>query len=317
MRPIGVVAASALGCLALAVSAAAATLPITTVVQYDANASEYTEGLAIDHHSNIFSGMFLTTEIRRVAPDGTQSTLAVIDPSSQSVLLGLAVDAAGDVFAAVPSNDPARNGVWRVRPNGEASIYATTDAAGVPNGLAFDQRGNLYASDSLLGVIWKIPRGGGSAILWADSPLLKPDLANGSGFGANGLAFRKRRLYIANTDQALIARVPLKPDGRVGSITVFAADPNLADADGIAFDVTGNLYVARSVDSNALVRVSRTGSRVTTLATAADGLDYPASLAFGTGRGERTSLYLSNVGVNFGRPSVMKADVGIPGVSLP
>jgi hypothetical protein len=40
-------------------------------------------------------------------------------------------------------------------------------------------------------------------------------------------------------------------------------------------------------------------------------------VAFGTGRSERTQLYIANVGVNFGVPSVMKADVAVPGVPLP
>jgi hypothetical protein len=48
------------------------------------------------------------------------------------------------------------------------------------------------------------------------------------------------------------------------------------------------------------------------LATAADGLDYLASVAFGTGD-EATSLFIANVGVVFGTPTVMKALVGATG----
>jgi hypothetical protein len=40
-------------------------------------------------------------------------------------------------------------------------------------------------------------------------------------------------------------------------------------------------------------------------------------VAFGNGRSERTQLDIVNVGVNFGLPSVMKADVAVPGVPLP
>jgi hypothetical protein len=40
-------------------------------------------------------------------------------------------------------------------------------------------------------------------------------------------------------------------------------------------------------------------------------------VAFGTGRSERTQLYIANVGVHFGVPNVMKADVAVPGVPLP
>jgi hypothetical protein len=45
------------------------------------------------------------------------------------------------------------------------------------------------------------------------------------------------------------------------------------------------------------------------LATAADGLDYPASIAFGLGD-DASSLYIANVGAAFGTPSVMRATIG-------
>jgi hypothetical protein len=48
---------------------------------------------------------------------------------------------------------------------------------------------------------------------------------------------------------------------------------------------------------------------VQVLATAADGLDYPASIAFGLGD-DASSLYIANVGAAFGTPSVMRATIG-------
>jgi hypothetical protein len=56
---------------------------------------------------------------------------------------------------------------------------------------------------------------------------------------------------------------------------------------------------------------------VTTLATADDGLDYPASIAFGQGPRDSEELFVANVGANFGRPSVMAADIGVAGMPLP
>jgi sugar lactone lactonase YvrE len=302
--------------LAVAPSAGASTVPITPVVSFNPDALEYPEGLTIDHRGTIFVGMFFSTAIRQIASDGTQSTAAVIEPSGQSVLLGLAVDHRRTIYAAVASDNDAFNGIWRVMEGGEATLYAQTDPAGAPNGLAFDKRGNLYVADSLLGVVWRIPRGGGTAERWVDDAALKPDPSK-FGFGANGVAVRRHAVYVSNTDQALIARIPIKPNGHAGAVSVFAADAALANADGIAFDLRGNLYVACSVTSNRLVRISRNGNRVTVLATAEDGLDYPASVAFGTGRGERKDLYITNVGVNFNNPGVVKARIGVPGQPLP
>jgi len=56
-----------------------------------------------------------------------------------------------------------------------------------------------------------------------------------------------------------------------------------------------NLYVA--VDrQNTLIRISPEGT-ITTLATASDGLDYPASTSFDQGHGTRKLLYFTNAGL--------------------
>ena len=59
-----------------------------------------------------------------------------------------------------------------------------------------------------------------------------------------------------------------------------------------------------------------------------DGLYNPASIAFGTGKGDRKSVFISNyalfpdtpdfggVGSSLG-PAVLKFDVGVPGLPLP
>ena len=61
----------------------------------------------------------------------------------------------------------------------------------------------------------------------------------------------------------------------------------------------------------------------TVMATAADGLDFPANVAFGTGpaaigtgAGNRTQLYITNMGSR-GRHALMVMDVGIAGLPLP
>jgi len=82
----------------------------------------------------------------------------------------------------------------------------------------------------------------------------------------------------------------------------------LIGADGLAFDVSGNAYVTTDGLQNTLVEVHADGT-VQLLATAADGLDYPASIAFGLGD-DASSLYIANVGAAFGTPTVMRATIG-------
>ena len=51
---------------------------------------------------------------------------------------------------------------------------------------------------------------------------------------------------------------------------------------------------------------------------AADGLDNPASLAFGTSHGERKTLYLTNFAVFSAapKPGLLRVAVGVPGEPL-
>jgi sugar lactone lactonase YvrE len=200
------------------------------------------------------------------------------------LVVGLAVDGAGNLYAAVDSFDPATHGIWRVSRTGASERIAALDPTGFPNGLAFDNQGDLFVTDSSLGTIWPIDRRGGAATAWLKSPLLAGDPVNGVGTGANGIAYRHGSLYISNTDAMSIVRVPISIDGSAGVPAVYVAGPAIGFADGIAFDVRGNLYVASSFSSNTLVRISP-DLRIESLATAADGLDYTASLAFGQVKG--------------------------------
>ena len=292
-------------------AATAATVPLKTVVSLDPAANEFTEGLAIDRRGNLYVGLALQGRILKVTPDGVRSTLATL-PIGGGLAVGLAVDAPGNVYAAVDSFDPATHGIWRITPRGASERIAALDPTGFPNGLAFDNRGDLFVTDSALGTIWRISRWGGAATAWLQSPLLAGDPINGFGTGANGIAFWHGDVYVSNSDRMSIVRVPVNRDGSAGTPTIYASGPAIGYADGIAFDALGSLYVASSFLSNTLVRIAPDRT-VQTLATAADGLDYTASVAFGTSHGERTQLYFTNAGVNFGAPSVMKADVGVPG----
>jgi sugar lactone lactonase YvrE len=60
---------------------------------------------------------------------------------------------------------------------------------------------------------------------------------------------------------------------------VLAESPALLEVDGIVVDVSGNVWAAVIAQST-IVRVSPSGV-VTTVATAADGLDWASSIAFG------------------------------------
>jgi sugar lactone lactonase YvrE len=285
---------------------------VITVTTFDPAYLQLTEGLAIDKEGNIYVGFYLTGQIWKITPQGEHSIFATLDVSGSvgGGLVGFALDEEGDLYVCDASGEPATHGIWRVDRNGATRRIASLDPAGFPNALAFDDKGNLFVTDSYLGEIWKISASG-EAKVWLQDPLLAPVFA----YGANGIEFDGGNLFVANTDQGTIVRIEASDDERPLRPEVFVQSAVLVGADGIAFDVRHNLYVAIDYQ-NTLVRISPDGN-IKTLAMATDGLDFPASTSFGQSHAQRTFLFWTNGGFNFSKPSLQKLDVGVPGVPLP
>jgi len=298
-------------------AAPAQAAEIETLVSFDLAAGELPEGVAIDHRGNIFVSLTApVSEIRKISRSGEQTTLVDLGLGGFGPL-GLAVDAQGNVYVAAASFDPGTQGVYRVTPDGTATRLPGTGAIAFPNGIAFDQRGNLYVADST-GVVWRIPRGG-EAEVWSDDPLLVGDGSAGAGvpIGANGITYRTNEVVVGNTDLGLLLSIPILPDGSAGETTVLADDPAIFGVDGLTVDAHGTIY-ACVIAQSTIVRIDADGS-VHTLADSDDGIVGASSIVFGQGPRDHRSLY----GVNFGvfspvpDPSLFRLPVGVPGAPQP
>ena len=306
-----------LALFALTAGVARASAPVTTVVAFNPVAGEFPEGTAVSVTGTAYVSLISpVAQIRKIDRDGGQSVLAQFGTAGFGPL-GLATNSAGDLYVCLASFDPATRGVYRVTPDGAATRLPGTAALLFPNGITLDPHGDLYATDSIAGAVYKIPRDG-SAQLWFSSPLLAGNGSVNLGFplGANGIAFGKNEVVVTNTEGARLVRIPVQPDGSAGAASVVAEGPSLFGADGVALDVFGDAFVAVN-PQNTLLRVAPDGSS-TTLATAADGLDNPASLAFGTSHGERKTLYLTSFAAFSAspHPALLKMPVGVPGEPL-
>jgi sugar lactone lactonase YvrE len=298
---------------------AASVTPVVTFAP-----PNFPESIAIDKEGNTYVSLWPVGEVRKIAPDGTQSTLAVLGsgpttPLPGRGLAGLAVDAPGNVYAAL-QDIPATRGVWRISRGGTAELMTALPNAGLVNALAFDARGNLYVSDSFLGKIYRVARDG-SVTDWSTDPLLKglnpTDCGShpGGPIGANGVSFNKHGdMFVLNTTIGAVVRIPVANNGSAEVANYFAGPTcGLWGADGQAFDNEDNLYVAVNIQRK-IIRIDPSGN-METLA-AADGLYFPSAIAFGTGRGERKQIFISNFGFG-GIPGVVTMDVGVPGRPLP
>jgi len=252
-------------------------------------------------------------------------------PVGGAALVGMAIDDDDDLFVCLVTYVAETHGIWKVDHHGNATLYAPLPKEtnpypggytgyGFPNGLAFDDEGNLFVTDSYLSGIWKIGKSR-KAQFWLQDPMFNyaPNEFNGQtgSYGANGIEFDRGSMYVTSTDQGLIARIRMPKDGTAPRAEVFVQDPSLIGADGLAFDINDSLYVAIDYQ-NTLVRISPQRV-ITTLTTPSDGIDYPASVSFDQRHGARKTVYFTNFGSNLFpvQPSLMKVDVGVSGRPLP
>jgi len=190
----------------------------------------------------------------------------------------------------------------------DVSTHAATTIAtgfGAPNAFARDRAGNLFVSDSGPGTITKIAPDGGKTV-FAYPAQLAPLTGESPPFGANGLAFdrNERFLYVAMTARDQVFRVAYE-GGSLRGIQLFAqgvAGGALDGADGIAFDVRGNLYVC-SNQSDEIAVLSPAGDVIAEYrGTGANAFNSPASLVF-SGR----TVYVANLALFHGGPNKVSA----------
>jgi sugar lactone lactonase YvrE len=184
--------------------------------------------------------------------------------------------------------DFAASKVLQVDPvSGASQVFSDLSAGSQPglNVLTFDRAGNVYVSASFAGAVYKIGPHGGAATTWVQSDLLKT--TGVPGFGANGLAFNRAQstLFVNNTGNDTVVKVPVNHDGSAGTPSVFVNSVN--GADGLIIDEHDNLWIAAN-QADEIVVINPSGRTIAKLGDfnglghdgAPIGLLFPASLVF-------------------------------------
>jgi sugar lactone lactonase YvrE len=262
-----------------ATASPAETAPSARIVaRFDLAAGQTAENAVVEPDGTADVSFAVANQVAQVSRDGTVSVLAQLPAGGRCAIfpgaaaLGLARAHDGTVYVVECSSD-SHTGVWAIRKGAEPVQIAQLAPAGLPNGMAVDERtGDLYVADSFLGEVWKVPTRGGAPSLWAAGP----QLAKVSFGGANGLAVHNGAVWVGNTDQGLIVRIPIQDgDGSAGPIQTVAT--GLDGVDDFAVVGPDNTIIAALNFSSQVVLIKH-GQQPRVLLTAADGLSNPTAV---------------------------------------
>jgi len=191
----------AVACNAFAPSASGAVVRVdleTGVVSTVATEPTCPNGLAIDRHGNMFVTNIFDGSVSKVTPSGTVSTFASGGLLAPGPVDGFTLGPNDLTFnkaeTALFVSNAGKNTVVKVNVNtdgtaGAVTIFATGIPA--PDGLAFDQSGNLYVCSPFTNAVWVVTPAGAAAPAPFDTS--KESLNNPS-----NLAFLGHKLYISN-----------------------------------------------------------------------------------------------------------------------
>ena len=257
--------------------------PILDISAFEvfAEGLDHAEGLAFDSERNLWAGGELG-QIYRIDSNASVSEVARLG----GFCLGLTFSSKQDLFIC----NSGLGALQQVDRSGRllSSLDRVADRKLLtPNFSVFDSEGNLYFSDSGTwgvknGCIYRL-RASGRTEYFA-GPFAFP----------NGLALNadETSLYIAQSLQDNVLRLPILSDGSAGQPEVYAE--GLARVpDGLAFDASGNLYVTCYATHN-LYRVSpQREAAVLAFDPLGTMLACPTNVAFGPA--DSDVLYVANL----------------------
>lgn len=273
---------------------------LSTVAAFNPALGELPESITIDDDGNLYATM--GARVKKITPEGQISVFATLPLPPGVLSAGLKFGDDGDLYVATGAitPDPPVAFVFRIDPNGVAEVFATLDPTGYPNDLAFDDNGELFVTDPLHGLIWKVDHDGVPDV-WLADPAFEGNEEDPflilSDFGIDGIAFDKGKnsLFVGNLDYGTILRVPIGGDGEPGEVELWVDDfDTLAGADGLAFDDKGTLFVAVN-GQDRLVAIDK--HRNVEIIAEGGLLDAPSALVFGVTKEHKKTLYVSSFAI--------------------
>ncbi|MCH5673222.1 hypothetical protein [Streptomyces gilvus] len=283
------VAAAALALGALAAAPVPGTGPTLShpriVAHFDLAAGQTPENIALEPDGSADLTFAFARQVANVTRSGDTRILATLPAEAHpntpiiqaAIVLGIARAHDGTLYVNYATGTN-KTGIWRIAPDGRRPVQiARLPEDGLPNGLALDERrGVLYAADSVLGTVWRVPQGGGRPVAWARGTALDP-VPGASGFGVNGIKVHNDGVWVSNTDRGTLLRIPVRPDGSAGRIETRATGLDGIDDFGFVGRRGDTVLAALNTDSE--VALVRPDGGHTIVLTQREGLSNPTSVA--------------------------------------
>ena len=292
---------------ASAIPAFASSFPVTDariVAHFDFTAGQQPENITLEPNGDADVTFAYAHQVARVTPQGKITILATLPAatSGTTAVSGIVRTSDGTLYVNYIDIGGTQSGIWRINRNGSAEQVSALPDAGFLNGLALDPgTGALFTVDSYSGTVWKVWPRTGKAIVWASGQDLQPTAPGG--FGVNGLKVHNGSVWVSNSSQGTLLRIPMLPDGTAGPTAVAAT--GLASIDDFSFTGHGDTLLAAQPGLNQVDLITPGGASQAVL-IAADGLSGPSSVAV-SGR----TVYVTSAAYATGvDPNLLTAHLG-------
>jgi len=294
---------AAIGLTTVTSPAAATTVLLSSpqiVAHFDRPAGQAAESVIVEPDGSMDIGLILSRQVAHLTPSGRIKVLATMPvPADGGVntprvgrpnVTGIERTRNGVIYFLYSAGDDALTGLWRLREDGSPRRIAAFPAESFLNGLAQDDRtGWFYVTDSTQGRVWRVGPGGGTPKIWAGGPELAPI----NFFGANGIKVHNGAVWVSNSDQETILRIPLTGHGSAGPIQTKAS--GLTSVDDFAFTGHGDqLLAALNLPSELALVTPGQDTRV--VLDGSDGLNNTTAVAVHNGTVYVTSGALTTGG---------------------
>ncbi len=242
----------------------------------------FPESITASSDGTLYIGSVGQSQIYRVAPgQGTAEPFIAPGTGGMKQVFGVFADDGSNTLwacsnqlaegppGAAPPGPSALHGFDL--PGGEAKGQYAFPAGGMCNDIAAAPNGDVYATDTALMQVLRLPSGGDALEVWSPAGAFGP-----AGGVLDGIAFVDGRVIVNTLATNKLFAVAVGADGKAGTVTELKLSAPISGPDGMR--AHGSNAVLTTDSTGKIQRVEISGD-TGTVTTVKDGLEGPVSVA--------------------------------------